>query len=249
MLPKKIIAWVLFILLSSPSLAFESVDEQIQHYLGILSGTNVKAKVTMLERLQWSGLTDPRLYDVIESNVMTQYLQEELSKNSFKVLAHQIRALGYSGNEKYRGSLLKVKNEAANKKNRKYAKKALSDMDRFAPWNRLIAGSNVTVTGESAEVTAYIKMLHTNDPSVQKLAARAIYHEHQSDPELLALVAEKLKAIYLNDSLGREAQDTAAWLCKALGENGGDEYVTLLTQVADETPHKKIRKYAAKYAP
>lgn len=245
----KIAGLIILALLSTSGFAFETVDEQIDHYIKTLSKTNVNGKIKMLERLQWSGLTDPRFYDVIESNVLEQYLRDDLSKNERKVLGHLIRALGFSGNEKYRATLKLVKEESYVHRNRGYAKKALGDMNRFGPWNKLVAESNFTAEGKSAEIVTYMKMLNTDNPSVQKLAARAIFHEEQNDNDLLVLTAEKLKAMYLKEGLDREAQDSAAWLSKALGQNGGEEFITLLIEVVDKTPYKQIRKHAAKYVP
>ena len=245
----KITGLMVLAILSSPVFAFATVDEQIDHYLKTLSKTNVSGKVKMLERLQWSGLTDPRLYDVIEGNVLEQYLRDDLTKNENKVLSHQIRALGYSGNEKYKATLELVKKEGYQRRSRGHAKKALADMNRFGPWNKLVDESNFTAEGKSAEVVTYMKMLNTDSPSIQKLAARAIYHEEQDDHDLLTLTADKLKAMYLKEGLDREAQDSAAWLSKALGQNGGEEFVTLLIEVVEKTPYKQIRKHAAKYVP
>ena len=90
-------------------------------------------------------------------------------------------------------------------------------------------------------------MLSVDDPLVQRLAARAIFHEKQQDPDLLALTAEKLKALYNKDGLGGEAQDTAAWFCKAIGQSGKPEYQNLLSEVVKTTPYKKIRKHALKF--
>jgi len=162
-------------------------------------------------------------------------------------MAHQIRALGYSGNEKYRNTLMQIEKEAANRKLRNHAKKALIWLDRYKNWNKLIADADFTVEGKSIEVTNYMKMLSVDDVFVQRIAARATFHEKQRDPDLLALTAEKLKMVYMQSGLDGEAQDTAAWFCKVLGQNGYWEYGDLLSKVAADSPYKKIRKYALKY--
>ena len=234
---------------SSSILAFSSKEDQINHYLELLSNSNAVATIQMLERLQWSGLMDPRFFDVIEANVIGQSQDNNIGPNAFKVLGYQVRALGYSGNEKYRDTLKEVKDNALELKIRGYAKKALRDMKRFSDWNTQIANSEFAVKSKPVEIETYMKMLNVDDPSVQKLAARAIYHEQQDDHDLLSLAAEKLKAMYLKEGLNREAQDTAAWLSKAIGQNGGEEFVTLLIEVVEKTPYKQIRRHAAKFTP
>jgi hypothetical protein len=231
-----------------PVYAFTSVDEQIDHYLEVLATGNFESTKQMLERLQWSGLTDPRLYDEIEKQLLAQYQNEELDKYENSLLSHRARALGYSGNEKYRSGLVQVKTAAYQKRVRQHAKKALSELGKYKNWNRMIAESDITVEGKSVEVTTYMKMLNVDDPFVQRQAARAIYHEDRQDSDLLALVAERQEGLYLQEYLDKQVQDTAAWFCKALGQNASWKYGELLSKVAKDTPHKKIRKYALKYA-
>lgn len=242
------IKWASFILLVIflPVHAFTTVDEQIDHYLEILE-YDTSYKITTLERLQWSGLTDPRLYDEIEKQVIDRYQEEGLSEQSRDMLSHLIRALGYSGNDKYRGTLDTVSKGALSNRHRKHAKKALLQLEQFISWNRLLVASDYSVEGKSVEVATYMKMLSTNDVMVQRLAARAIFHERQYDSDLLAMAAEKLEAMYLQDGLPIEAQDTAAWLCKAIGQSGWSEYKELLKKVAANTPYKKVKKHAKMY--
>ena len=239
---------ILLLLVNMPAYSFDSVGEQIDHYLKILEKGGHASKVQMLERLQWSGLSDPRLYDEIEKQLLEQYQNEELDKYENSLLSHRARALGYSGNEKYRNSLAQVNKAAFQKRVRQHAKKALSELDKYKNWNRMIAESDITIEGKSVEVTTYIKMLNVNDTFVQRQAARAIYIEFQKDPDLLALVADRLEGLYLKDNLDKQVQDTAAWFCKALGRNAPWDYGELLSEVAKNTPYKKIRKYARQYA-
>ena len=245
------IRWIgllFFIVSFLPAYAFTTIDEQIDHYLKIMATGNYASKREMLERLQWSGLSDPRLYDELEKQPARQYLTSGLNKQTIDLLSHQIRALGYSGNEKYRNTLMEIKKEADSSKLRGHARKALIWLDRHQKWNRLIADAKITVQEKSAEVTIYMKMLSVDDVFVQRLAARAIFREKRRDPDLLALTAEKLEAVYIKKGLDKEAQDTAAWLCKAIGQSNELEYGKMLSKVAGATPYKKIRKYAKQYA-
>jgi hypothetical protein len=245
---KGLIGIVLWLVLVLPAHAFSTVDEQIDYYLVWLADGSFDEQVQVLQRLQWSGLTDPRLFDEIEQQLLAGYLNTDLDKYGYTLLSHRIRALGFSGETKYHDTLTLVSKEAANKKNRKFAQKALKELPQFNHWNKLIAETDISVEGKSVEVTNYIKMLHVDDFNVRRRAARAVYDERRQDPELLALIASNLEGLYLQDGLGKQYQDTAAWYCKALGRNAGAEYKELLSKVATTTPYKKIKKYAAKYA-
>jgi DNA-binding phage protein len=235
-------------LLSSAVFAFSTVDEQIDSYLNTLETADDVIKGKMLERLQWSGLREERLYDVIESEVLENYQPSGMGKVEFKTYLLHIRALGYSGNEKYRKTLDQVRTKTTVNKTRNIAKRALMNLNQFVVWNEKIANSDAGITGKSAEITAYMKMLNVDDPAVQRMAAKAIYHTQLVDEDLLKLVADKLIAIYRKDGLSKIEQDVAAWFCKALGQSGKPEFRTLLTTVTENTPYKKIKKYARKYA-
>lgn len=244
-------AWIVFIFLTwcqLPAHAFESVDEQISHYHEIFDTGTYAERYEMLQRLQWSGISDPRLFDRFEALVLESYQESSFNKNERNLVSHSIRALGYSGNEKYRGTLQEVRENARVGKLKGHAKRALSDLDSFVEWLAKIEASDFRAEGKPVEIATYMKMLSIDDTQVQRLAARAIFHEQQNDPELLSMAADRIREQYLQSDLDREEQDTVAWLCKAIGENARAEYTDLLTEVAEDTPHKKIRRYAADYA-
>ncbi len=245
------IALSLLLAIGAPAFAFSTIDEQIDHYLDLLENGSYESKVQMLERLQWSGLTDRRLYDPLESRLRFAAMQSDknMNKKERALIGHMIRALGYSGNERYRSMLINYKDFSASNKFRGYARKALAQLNQFKHWNQLVADSNFSVNGKPVEITTYMKMLNTDDVMVQRLAARAIFHERQKDMDLLALTAEKLEGLYMRQGLDRDAQDTVAWLCKAVGEYANWHYEELLSKVAKNSPYQGVRKHAKKYAP
>jgi hypothetical protein len=242
---------VAFLLLGcfTPAHAFTTVDEQIDHYLEVFFTGEQNAKITMLKRLQWSGISDPRLFNSFEYEVERKGMKSnnKLNKGERDLVAHQIRALGYSGNARYRWVLERVSKKSKNTNFRNHAKKALLQLDKFNYWHQLIADSEFSIEGKSVEITTYMKMLSTDHFMVQRLAARAMFHERRQDVDLLALSAEKLERLYLQPGLDGEAQDTVAWLCKAIGENGNREYGELLQRVVKDTPYRKVRNHAKKY--
>lgn len=238
-------ATLLLLFLSLPGWAFDTVDEQIDHYLGILASDNHSAKVEMLKRLKWTAITDPRLYDEIEKAPASQGLAKKLDKLTIADLAYKIRALGYSGNPRYQQTLSNISNNAKIKKLRGHATKALVDLQRFERWNRLINEAEIGQQGKSVEITTYLKMLNVEDTLVQRFAAKAIVDGAMQDEDLLNEVAAKLQGLYTDPALDKRTQDTAAWYIRALGQSG--DYRDLLTVVNQNTPHKKLKKYSIKY--
>ena len=253
MINKQVISkflWIglLVIATSNPPVqAFLTVDEQIDDYLEILA-YNTSYKREVLRRLQWSGITDVRLYDEIEKQLLAGYLRTDLDKASRGMLSHLARALACSGNNKYRSTLEIVRTNAVTSQVRNHAKKALIQLDDYIVWNELIAVSDINVEGKHVEEAAYMKMLDTDNVMVQRLAARGIFHDKLLDPDVLALAAVKLTNLYWKPGLDNQAQDSIAWLCKAIGQSGWVEYKDLLSRVAERSPYKKIKNYARKYA-
>ena len=242
----KAIVTVAALTLSTSVMAFTSDNERIDAYLKVLDSTNMEKKEKMLNNLQWSGLSDARLYDDIEMRLKSQYLNPNLY-GQLNLVAYQVRALGFSGNEKYRSTITEISNNAASPKLKRHARKALVSLKKYVEWNKLINNSHLNVDGESVEVATYMKMLTIDDVLLQRIAARAIFHEKQHDNDLLDLAAVKLKELYLQPGLSGAWQDTASWLCKAIGQSGDSQYINLLSIVASDTPHQKIKRYASKY--
>ena len=238
---------LLLMLINFQVYAFDTVDEQIDHYLSIFENGSYEASTQMLERLQWSGLSDPRLFDKIAEGPESEYLRKDLGKKTVGVFAYQVRALGYSGNEKYRQLLVQIEKSAGSSKLRKHARKALTEMGQHGRWNRLIAETDLDVSGKSVEVATYMKMLSTDDIPLQRMAARAIFHEKRNDPDLLALMAAELDASYLKEGLDKVQTDTLAWFCKALGENDYPQYKDLLIEVVANSPYSNVKRHARKY--
>jgi hypothetical protein len=222
--------------------ASESKDEQIDYILTQVQSAPQQQKEQILERLQWSGLSDPRLFDVFEDNLLQHYQDKYPADDLADLLAYQARALGYSGNEKYQKTLSLLADEAKNSSLRRHAKNGKRDLETFIQVQSALQQVQLSKGERSFEVFTYSKMLETADPYTQRLAARAIYHEKRDNQALLDLTAEKLQDMYMNEDLDSLAQDTAAWMCKVLKQHSG--YEELLDNVAENTPHRKIRRYA-----
>lgn len=234
---------LMLIVMPMSAFAFSTESDRIDHLVSVLNGSSDKSKAVMLSRLQWSGISSPELYDVIRD----QLRSEIDNPGREKIASHMVRALGYSGNELYRESIIDVRENAASRKVRKHAQRALLDLGKFGSWNKLVGQVEITTKGKDADVLTYMKMLSVDDVFVQRLAARAIFNERRLDDDLLALAAEKLEGYYKQSYMDGETMDTAAWLCKAIGQSGKSEYKKLLVKVERETQHPKIKKYARKY--
>ncbi len=70
----QMIGGLLALMMAAPSMAYLNNDERIDDYLKTLETGSLDKQELMLNRLQWSGLTSPRLYDEIAGKVESQYL-------------------------------------------------------------------------------------------------------------------------------------------------------------------------------
>ncbi|OMH31676.1 hypothetical protein [Motiliproteus sp. MSK22-1] len=227
--------------------AMSTEAEYVDYLLNKVSSQNEKTKLVALKRLQWSGISSPALYDVIEQRLVELLSpEEELSPRQKKLATYYVRALGYSGNEKYRDYITQLTHISEPWEVKKHARKALTDLPNYGIWHNAIEQSQTSTEGLRIDEAIYLKMLNNRDHFVQRMAARALFHERRSTSQLLEKSAELIHESY-KKPLDAQEQDTVAWLCKVIGQNGNGSYQTLLTEVAAETPHSKIAKYARKY--
>ncbi len=244
----KQIALAFLLCVASLSQAFASNEDQahIDRLIEKVTSLNHNAQIQALKQLQWSGVSSSKLYDPIAEALQTQFEEKNTTGKGKDLAAYRIMALGYSGNDKYIEQLESIASDKSKKRFRRYAKNALKHFDNFQAWNKGIQEIDVDTKGLKLEKAVYYRMLSSNDSGIQRLAARAMFHEKTRDPILLDKTAEVLEQQAFSH-LGTESQDAVAWFCKVLGQNGGGEYRDLLSRVIAETPHPKIAKYASKY--
>lgn len=241
---KKLLLLVAVMTFCQSALAFNSNDEQIDHVLTIVESASQTEKLRVLERLQWSTLSDPRLFDTFEQALLKHYKNGNLDRDLEKSLLYQTRALGYSGNPKYKAVLKTLSNQNDNRRIRNTANRALKDFPYFNKVQELLANTPAEELNLPSEAINYLRLLKTENSYAQRLAARAMFHENRKEPELIEHIVANLKKDYMTPSLDNLKQDTLAWYCKVLKNVGG--YNDLLLEVAENSPHRKIQKHAAK---
>lgn len=95
-------------------------------------------------------------------------------------------------------------------------------------------------------ITKYTNMLRSNDSTQKVRAAKEIFKSYSHDPQLLCVVNEELLRGYKINIRDRHHVDAMAWLCKILGASGQTKYKATLKRVAQESPSRKLKKYANK---
>lgn len=225
----------------------EDLDSDIAHYQKIFGGSNFQKQRRALESLSWSGVSSPKVYDLIESKLKT--LKNADSKAKVQEASWFSKALAYSGSDKYKNTLTDLASEAKSKKVRKYAEQSLTNLEQYKSWNSIISSNLAMAPTGRLQQTRVTNMLNASDLWLVRLGAKRVYHGHKSDQELISIAAKRLTSEYPLAKKSNDAQiDAIAWLIKALAESGEKQYQPLLKKIAKESKVKKVKKYAKKYA-
>jgi len=218
--------------------------DEINEYIEILTSGTLNKKIEAAKIIERSGYSDTRLFDVIEKELLAEYLVAEHSVQ-IDYIAWLCKALASSGMERYKPTLVKVMDSSNNKKIKRYAEQSLDRFDEYAQRRKIISDNKYAMEGRDPEVARLMNMLASNVMNVKRDAAKLITRNDFSDPELYKLVNNELLDGY-NRYDDDVSIDTMAWLCMALANSGDANYKITLQKVADTTKHQKLAKYAKK---
>lgn len=123
--------------------------------------------------------------------------------------------------------------------------------DKLSPWwlsALIFVGAPCLAALNEAEV-GYVDRLIKGGPGSIRSVAESIFHTGNTNPELLDVAAEVLLEKYPRAGEDRDAVDSVAWLCRALGNSGNNRYRPVLEKVADDkSTHRKLRGHCEKAA-
>ncbi len=234
--------------LSPLALAGQSdLDKETSRYVRVLSGDDFIAQKEFLKRLSWAGVSSPEVYDLIADKLVSlKNVEDKAGKDQAAWFA---KALGYSGNEKYRAVLQDMADNASAKKLRKYGAEGLANLDKYRSLNPIIS-ANEKIAPEGRLMQHRItNMMNSNDYWLVKLGAKRAHKAFLGDKKLTAVAAKRLKAEYKNASKDNGEQiDSIAWMIKVVGDSGDTSYRPLLNAITSGASNKKVKKYAKKYA-
>lgn len=231
-----------FVGLNNASAATHYSTEQYQQ---TFQTNNIAQQKKAIQSLYLSGINNPAIFDIISSKI-TSRLQQTGDKYQIDDTAWLIKALGYSGNEKYRQQLTDITEGDAPRKIRRYAEAALTDLNQFAIWNPILNDKAHYNAQLSQADNILANALRSDILELKRQAAKRIYNDGVYQPQLLALLNQQLlKPTQLGNN--KLAIDTYAWMAKALGSASKPEYKATLQQITQGDAPKKLRKYVSKY--
>jgi|RhiMethySRZTD1v2_1073278.scaffolds.fasta_scaffold153872_2 hypothetical protein len=212
-------------------------EEDVQRYLAVFSDTLADTDKAV-EELGWKGISDPRLYDVIEERLLVEAPKVGRSKIDRNRIGHYIRGLGFSGQEKYARTISSFLDE---KGWGRHARTSLEDLKLYARWNPIISSRDTFDPQYSDDVNRVRNMLRSDDRMLQKLGAKCVYHRHANETVLLDLLAGQLLASYKTAS-DPESMDAVAWMVKGIGKSANSKYVPVLQEVSRSGDGKVSRE-------
>lgn len=199
------------------------------------------------QELAWAGLNDPRLFDVVEAQLLA-FLPQVRDRRSADQAAWLTKALAYSGDERYRPTLKKVCNSSQSRHGglSRHCQNALLDMDKYKVWNPIIADRSGYLDGKSDEVNRYATMLRSGNYELQRLAAKRIHYERLYDDWLLDQLQQTVEQNIDKLVLGDDKVDAVGWLLRTLAGPGMPKYRPTLER-ATKAPDPEIRSYAKRF--
>ena len=211
----------LFAVLTSPAIAGyqEEKEKEIDELVKVFSLPFIMKQHMAAEKLAYLGHSDPRIFDVIEKQLLDSYrsLSDDYEIDWASWLA---KALGFSGNQKYFPTLRKLESVAPDEKLRKYAVVAQRYLYKYKTFNPIIMNfdndnSEETISSEMnllpLSLLRYRNMLNSDIPELHKLAAKRIYFEGITENVIIKLVLFRIE-----NPAPRTDKDTKKWLKKSL---------------------------------
>jgi hypothetical protein len=214
-------------------------------YQQVFATDNLIEHKAAIGTLALAGLSDPALFDLIQSKLIASLAQAN-TKAGIDYSAWLIKGLSYSGNPVYRQTILDIQQGKYHKKLRRYAQEGLDNLAKYARWNPILVDSDNQMDAELTQVKTFSRALASDELELKRLAAKLMVSERFYHEDLLALLQTELQAPRLL-AHERLAIDTYAWMAKALASSGDRKYQAVIADIANNSKEKKLRKYAAKY--
>ena len=211
------------------------LDAEMERYAKVFSGKSFSAKKQALDTLAWAGISDPRVYDPIEAELLAGYQIADSNKTKVDQMSWLAKGgLGVSGNSKYTATLEKVLAGTPSKKLRKHVTTGIERIPKYAIWNPIISANLEQAASGRLGQSRTMNLLASDIPELFRAGAK------------IAAVNASLLVNY-NRNLSNKVQiDGVNHLIRTLGEAGDSTYRPTLDEVA-ASGNKKIAKYAKKY--
>ncbi|MFL0796640.1 MAG: hypothetical protein K6L73_04030 [Cellvibrionaceae bacterium] len=240
-----LLLFTLFTTLLFHTLSYSNNNLTPEEYVNVFSsGTNLE-KQKAAESLAWAGLSSPKIFNAIEKDVLATYKDAELGSEA-EFSGWMIKALAFSGNEKYRKTLELVSNNADLGTIRRYANWSLEKLDEYKLYNPIIAPSSWPENTHPALNQRLTNMINSDHLLLMRTSSKQIIVKNRHEKKLLDSI-EKAVRKYAYKPHDRRHTNTTLWLCRALASSREDEYIPLFKDIIKNSPSKNIRIRVKRY--
>jgi hypothetical protein len=215
-----------------------TIEEDVERYIAIFRGDKAFHPAAA-ESLGWMGLSEQRLFDVIEQRLIADYPAPSDVKIERQRLAWYIRALGFSGQEKY---VLTISRFQQDRDYAVYARHALKDLPDYKKWNPLISNRASFDPKVSDDANRALNMVRSGDFRLKEIGAKRVYYGRVREEPIFEALANEVRATYAGASAANN--DEIAWMVKALGTSGIEKYRPVIQEVADKSSDSKLARHA-----
>ena len=221
------------------------LGKEKQRYAVVFFGGDAGEIKSMAAELEWKGLSDPALFDIIEKRLVESAAKNDSQLNN--LVAWQSRALAFSGNEKYLNTLQQIVDTTTIEKIATVVSESIVLLHQYKRWNPVITSGLDAVSEDKIDETRIRNALASGQPGLAALAAPIFYRQYRDNAELLDLAQQALLKDYqLEGDVSLKITDYA-YFCRALGESGSPQYLDTLKAVATNAVNEKVRAYAGRY--
>jgi hypothetical protein len=223
---------------------------ELQRYIEIFQGSSVELQKDVCNELQWKGIIEVRLYDVIEEKLKA-LLPGNLDREEIETAAWYAKGLGTSGMEKYRPLLLEMLAKR-NEKLVRYAKEGIEKIGQYSRWNPIISEKKNFRDDQPLQVNRYANMLRSEDDELKIVALKRIHYDHVYDEYLLDILRDELVATHKKMESGTFNADLFNWMVRSLSGSRNRKYFDGLKEIYATLPrggglHEHARKMLKGY--
>lgn len=220
------------------------LDQELNELIDIYTNSNKETQIiTINKRIKFSGITDTRLFDIVEKNMNSIPLNTVARKNT-QYVSWMAQMLAFSGQEKYKDSLTHLSINALSKTTKRHAKKSLEVLPKYKKWNKVISQDLELNTINDLRKSRVINMLNAEDPTLVRAGASFVEKYFINDSTITDLVLHRLLSIY---EIGTpQFNDASAWLCRVLGNTGKSKYIEPLIKIKETTKETAIKRWSKK---
>lgn len=245
-----VLIFIMFVLSGfCPPVAFaqqEDRSKEINEYIKTLNTGSSRQRAVTARKIFTSGLTDKKLFDIINEGLLKGFKEEDNSRNHISEMAWYCKALVSSGRIEYRSTIEQVAISSYNRKLSKHAWKNVHLFTVFAKRNELMKDKTYADKSLSLDMALTLAMLKSDILRFKKDGAKKLIKTRPDDNRIYGMINEEIINNLNSLSNDRDYIDMMAWLCKALGESRMPQYRETLQKVFDETTSDKLKKYAKK---